>query len=149
MSFQNSYERQQTVKNFGVEEGISKVEGFLNSGFRSAHLFTVSHDLQLTVGKKSSRVVKGKPTFTDLPSTSHDRPKTALIEPGSYYLKALGITTDDGRVRSQQQDKWKQITRYVEVLRDLFETSTLKDAKELTILDMGSGKGYLTFAAYD
>jgi SAM-dependent methyltransferase len=149
LSFQTSYERQQTVKNFGVEEGISKVEGLLGSGFRSAHLFTVSHDLQLTIGKKSSRVVKGRPTFTKLPSTSHDRPKTTLIDPGSYYLKALGITTDEGRVRSQQQDKWRQITRYVEILRDLFETSRLTDADELTILDMGSGKGYLTFAAYD
>lgn len=149
LSFQNSYERQQTVKNFSVDEGISKVEDLLNSGFRSAHLFTVSHDLQLTIGKKSSRIVKGKPTFTKLPSTLHDRPKETLIDPGSYYLKALGITTDEGRVRSQQQDKWRQITRYVEILRDLFETSRLKDAKELTILDMGSGKGYLTFAAYD
>lgn len=149
LSFQNSYERQQTVKNFTVEEGIARVTDLLGSGFRSAHLFTISHDLQLTVGKKSSRIVKGRPTFTTPPSTSHDRPKTILIDPGSYYLKALGITTDEGRVRSQQQDKWRQITRYVEILRDLFETSRLTDADELTILDMGSGKGYLTFAAYD
>ncbi|HEX6126895.1 MAG TPA: SAM-dependent methyltransferase [Pyrinomonadaceae bacterium] len=149
LSFQNSYERQQTVKNFGVEEGIARVTDLLSSGFRSAHLFTVSHDIQLTIGKKSSRIIKGKPTFTRLPSTSHDRPKTTLIDPGSYYLRALGITMDDGRVRSQQRDKWRQITRYVEILRDLFETSRIKDAKKLTILDMGSGKGYLTFAAYD
>src|SRR5688500_14791676 len=56
LSFQTSYERQQTVKNFRVEEGLSKVESLLDSGFRSAHLFTISHDLQLTIGKKSSRV---------------------------------------------------------------------------------------------
>jgi SAM-dependent methyltransferase len=149
LSFQNSYDRHQTVKNFSLKEGIAKVESLLSLGFRNAHLFTLSHDLQLTVGKKSSRIVKGKPTFTTLPSTSHDRPKSALIDPGSYYLKALGVTTDDGRVRSQQQEKWRQITRYVEILRDLFETSSLKDAGKLTIVDMASGKGYLTFAAYD
>src|SRR5690606_7502315 len=31
----------------------------------------------------------------------------------------------------------------------LIERSELKDANELSIVDMGSGKGYLTFAAFD
>lgn len=149
LSFQNSYERQQTVKNFSVEEGIGRVTDLLGSGFRSAHLFTISHDLQLTVGKKSPRLIIGKPTFTTPPSLSHDREKTTLIDAGSYFLKALGVTTDDGRVRTKHRDKWKQISRYVEILRDLFEGSSLKNAKNVSVVDMGSGKGYLTFAAYD
>jgi SAM-dependent methyltransferase len=34
-------------------------------------------------------------------------------------------------------------------LGNLFDKSELKDRKELSVVDMGSGKGYLTFATYD
>ena len=149
MSFQNHYETRQTVKNLGIKEAIDAVRTFLGSGFRSSHLFTTANDLQLTIGKRSSRLTKGKPTFPDKPSVSHDREKKTLIDPNAFYLKALGITTDKGEIRAQQRDKWRQINKYVEVLRDHFERSTLKDKDRLTVVDMGSGKGYLTFAAYD
>ena len=149
LSFQNHYSTRQTVKNFRFKEGLSQVRSYLDSGFRSAHLFTTSNDFQLTVGKRSARLTTGKPTFTEKPSASHDREKKTLVDPCAFYLKALGIATDNGEIRAQQRDKWRQINKYVEVLRDLFERSALNDRKELRIVDMGSGKGYLTFAAYD
>jgi hypothetical protein len=71
------------------------------------------------------------------------------INPNAFYLKALGITTDRGEIRDKQQDKWRQINKFVETLGNLFDKSELKDKKELKIVDMGSGKGYLTFATYD
>jgi hypothetical protein len=75
--------------------------------------------------------------------------KKAQIDAGSFYLRTLGITTDQGEIRSQQQDKWRQINKFVEVLASLFDKSELRERTELKIVDMGSGKGYLTFAAYD
>ena len=149
LSFQNHYETRQTVKNFEPAEAVAVIRDLLRSGFRSAHLFTLTRDFQLTIGKRSSRLVSGKPTFTSTLPTSHDRAKTTLVDPAAYYLKALGITTDSGQVLSRQQDKWRQINKYVEVLRDLFEQSPLKDRDRISIIDMGSGKGYLTFAAFD
>ena len=149
MSFQSHYETRQTVKNHDPAQAVSIIRDLLTSGFRSAHLFTSAKDHQLTIGKRSSRLVSGKPTYTSKPATSHDRKKRTLIDPNAYYLKALGITTETGQVLSRQQDKWRQINKYVEVLRDLFEHSPLKDRDGLSIIDMGSGKGYLTFAAYD
>ncbi len=147
--FQYREDTRDVVKNYDLEESVRTIRSLLESGFRSGHLFTTANDFQLTIGKKSSRLVAGKPTFTTQPRTSHDHSKKTHINPNAFYLKALGIATDAGEIRAQQQDKWRQINKYLEILRDLIETSTLKDAKELTILDMGSGKGYLTFAAYD
>jgi SAM-dependent methyltransferase len=149
LSLQFHYDSRQIVKNYSLAEAVPAVRELLDSGFRSAHLFTTSNDLQLTIGKRSTRILKGKPAFAAKPSTAHDRLKATQIDPNAFYLKALRITTDDGSVRAQQRDKWRQINKYVEILRDLFDRSPLKDRTELKIVDMGSGKGYLTFAAYD
>ncbi|MEP6705019.1 MAG: SAM-dependent methyltransferase [Acidobacteriota bacterium] len=149
LAFQNHYATRQTVKNYEFGEAIARVREHIDSGFRSAHLFTTANDFQLTVGKRSARLIAGKPTFTEALPTSHDREKKSLASPGAPYLKALGITTDKGEVRAQQRDKWRQINKYVEVLADLFEKSSLTKRADLKVVDMGSGKGYLTFAAYE
>lgn len=139
-----------TAKNFDFETGVSLVAEALENGFFSGHLFTTANDLQLEIGKKGkSRLNIGKATFKALPSLGHDREKTYQVDVGSFYLKALGITDDNGRVRDKQQDKWRQINKFVEVLASLVDKSALNEKRSLSIVDMGSGKGYLTFAAYD
>ncbi len=146
---QYRHDTRDVAKNYDVQSAARQIRTLLESGFRSGHLFTTSNDFQLTIGKKSSRLVSGKPTFTERPAPAHDREKQSLINPDVFYLKALGIATDNGEIRAQQQDKWRQINKYVEILGSLFDKSSLKGRQELRIIDMGSGKGYLTFAAYD
>jgi SAM-dependent methyltransferase len=113
-------------------------------------LFTLENDFQLDIGKRGkSRLNVAKPTFKTKPEITHDRDKQTLVNPNSFYLKALGITTDRGEIRDKQQDKWRQINKFVETLGSLVDKSPLAKRRELKIVDMGSGKGYLTFAAYD
>ena len=139
-----------TAKNFDFTEGVAKVKEFLGTDFFSGHLFTLRNDFQLDIGKKGkSRLNIAKPTFKTKPEVAHDREKQTLVNPNSFYLKALGITTDRGEIRDKQQDKWRQINRFVETLESLVDKSPLAERRELNIVDMGSGKGYLTFAAYD
>jgi SAM-dependent methyltransferase len=139
-----------TAKNFDFTEGVEKIREFLGTDFFSGHLFTVKNDFQLEIGKKGkSRLNVAKPTFNTKPDISHDRDKQILINPNSFYLKALGITTDRGEIRDKQQDKWRQINKFVETLGSLIDKSPLATRKKLRIVDMGSGKGYLTFATYD
>lgn len=146
---QSRGQTQDTVRNYGFDEGVGVIKDHILSGFRSGHLFTTAHDFQLTVGKRSARLISGKPTFTSRPTAAHDREKKTWIDPNAFYLKALGITTDKGEIRAEHRDKWRQINKFVEILSGLVETSPLKDKRNLKIVDMGSGKGYLTFAAYD
>jgi hypothetical protein len=144
------YNTRDTAKNYGYEEGRSLIAKLLDGEFCSGHLFTTRNDFQLEIGKRGrSRLNTAKPTFKTPPALEHDREKKLQIDPNAFYLRALGITTDQGEIRSQQQDKWRQINKFVEVLASLFDKSELKDKAELTMVDMGSGKGYLTFAAYD
>lgn len=146
---QYRYDNRDAVKNFDFDEGVELIRNYLETGFHAGHLFTTEHDFQLEVGKKGTRLNVSKPSFKTKPSLSHDREKKHRIDPSAYYLRALGITTDKGEIRADQRDKWKQINKFVEILDGLYEKSGLKDRQRLRIVDMGSGKGYLTFAAYD
>src|SRR5690606_25890696 len=51
-----------------------------------------------------------------------------------------------GEARPGMADKLRQIHRFVELLSHTLESSPLAAQQELTIADMGAGKGYLTFA---
>lgn len=144
------YDTRDTAKNYDFAEGAKLIGRILGTDFFSGHLFTTENDFQLDIGKHGkSRLNTAKPTFKTVTSRKHDREKTAQIDQNSLYLKALGVTNDHGQVRDREQSKWRQINKFVEVLANLVDKSSLKDRATLTILDMGSGKGYLTFAAYD
>lgn len=144
------HDTRDTAKNYDFNEGLKIVRNLLGVDFFSGHLFTTENDFQLDIGKKGkSRLNVAKPTFKATPTLEHDREKQIQVNSNSFYLKALGITTDRGEIRAKQQDKWKQINKFVEILGSLFDKSTLADKKQLRIVDMGSGKGYLTFATYD
>ncbi|HEY0429672.1 MAG TPA: SAM-dependent methyltransferase [Pyrinomonadaceae bacterium] len=144
------YDTRDTAKNFNFTESVAMMHQILGKDFFSGHLFTTENDFQLDVGKKEkSRLNVAKPTFKANIPVGHDREKRKQIDSNNFYLRALGITTDHGEIRDKQHDKWKQINKFIETLGILFDKSELKDRKKLNIVDMGSGKGYLTFATYD
>lgn len=149
MMMQYRYATRETARNFEPLEAIAEVAALLDGGFRSAHLFTTESDVQLTIGKRNSRIITAAPTIFAKPELTHDRTKTTIVDPNAVYLKAIGIVTDKGEIKAKQADKWKQINKFVEILDGIFRNSPLKDAERLSIVDMGSGKGYLTFAGYD
>ena len=144
------YDTRDTAKNHDFREAVKILRAALGTDFFSGHLFTTENDFQLEIGRKGkSRLNTAKPTFKSKPALEHDREKRRFVNSESFYLRALGVTTDRGEIRDKQQDKWKQINKFVETLASLFDKSQLKDRKEIKIVDMGSGKGYLTFATYD
>ncbi|MGD9561528.1 MAG: SAM-dependent methyltransferase [Pyrinomonadaceae bacterium] len=149
LMFQARFDTREIAKNFAIHDVSKEIRTRLASGFKNAHLFTTGGDLQLTVGKRNSRLVKSKASANWPASASHDRQKKTLIDPNAFYLNALGISNDKGEIKPSQQDKWRQINKFVEILAGLIEASPIKGKHKLRIVDMGSGKGYLTFAAYD
>jgi hypothetical protein len=144
LSFTYRYKTRDIVKNYGHADGITHIREALASGFQAATLFTTAFDLVL--GKQSLK--KKAPSHTAPAPSSHDRDKKRLI--GSdykAYLYALNITDDQGAVYKNAQDKYRQINRYVEILSGLIQGMAPDKLK--SIVNMGSGKGYLTFALCD
>ena len=151
LSFLTRYKTKDVVKNYDVPEGVRRIESLLGASFLSGHLFTTGRDAQIEFNKKrEARLVERPPTFKEAPPREHDRSKQRLIElEGNVYLRALGVTNERGEVRGGMGDKFRQINKFVEIVAGLFDSSSLKGGHEVSVVDMGAGKGYLTFAVYD
>jgi len=151
LSFLSRYRTKDVVKNHPAGEGVGAVRALLGAEFLSGHLFTLERDLQIEWSRRGgSRLVARPPTFTEQPAPEHDRRKRRAVEPeGNVYLRALGVTNERGEVRPSMGDKFRQINRFVEVVGGLLASSALHDKADISVVDMGSGKGYLTFAVYD
>jgi SAM-dependent methyltransferase len=79
----------------------------------------------------------------------HNRDKNYKIQSDSLFLKALGVSNDAGEVKPNMYGKYRQVCRFVEIFIERIErTQAVKQAR-VKVLDIGSGKGYLTFAMYD
>lgn len=137
------------TKNFSVEQAVPLLQSMIGQEFLQANMFCTDKDIQLMISKKgTARILYSKPTHSPLQQLDHDQVKKRLIEPDEkIYLQKLGITNRDFKVIPKMQDKYRQINKYVEII-DSFLPKDIKN-KMFRIVDMGSGKGYLTFALYD
>jgi SAM-dependent methyltransferase len=142
------YQTRDEVKNYSPEVAVSVLRELLGTVLLNADLFTTTSDytLQTSSGGKMLLLQK-KPSQTDTATLDHNREKRRLIQPTAPWLHALGITNSRGEVLANAQDKWRQINKYLEIIQSLLEETPLP--KDPHIADMGSGKGYLTFALYD
>ena len=80
-------------------------------------------------------------------SEAHNREKSYILAEGENIpaLVDLGVFTADFRVVRAKYDKYKQINRFIELVDDEFSKT---DRRDITILDFGCGKSYLTFILY-
>ena len=83
---------------------------------------------------------------------SHDVPKKVPLEPGALFFQKLSVTDAKGRARPGMASKLKQCQRFVEIVGNLVEKHIIENADEelttLSSVDMGCGRGYLTFALH-
>ncbi len=152
LAFTYRYQTKEIVKNLSIDDAINQITNIIGNEFTNARIFTTEQDIQLTYNKRlEPRLVKSKPTFpnTAAPKT-HDRQKQYFIQPeNNIYLKALGITNAQGEIVRTREAKFKQINKFIEIIDSLYRNSDLPQRDRLSVIDMGSGKGYLTFAVYD
>jgi tRNA A58 N-methylase Trm61 len=147
LSFTFRYKTNDQVKNYSIEESKEKLQELFKDNFKIGTLFTLEQDYSVRISKKGKvSEIKNQPSFANKPPETHDQPKKKRAEMGKY-LNLLGITDSDGVVIPKMADKFRQINKYLEVIENLIKNADLP--KTAKIVDMGSGKGYLTFALYD
>ena len=103
------------------------------------------------IGKKGTATVKCRKRQDGVGVVmprEHNRKKQYLLEEGVAvpFLVDLGVMTKEGTVVKAKYDKFRQINRFLEFVEDILPS--LPKNREVTILDFGCGKSYLTFALY-
>lgn len=147
ISFTYRYKTNDQVKNYPLDEAITELEQLLPNSFRMATLFTLEKDLMLRFNKKrKGSIAEQAPTYSDKLPVHHDKQKVKRAEE-SPYLYELGIMDKSGKLIPKMADKYRQINKYLEIIEGLIDSASLPN--KINIVDMGSGKGYLTFALYD
>lgn len=146
-SFTYRYKTKDQVKNYTLSETWDQINELLKEAFRSAILMTTEYDIQVQISKKGKVLLnRQKPSITQAPDLSHDKIKLKRSSSNENYLYHLGITTATGEVIPKMADKYRQINKYLEIVDGLVSKANLPD--KVHAVDMGSGKGYLTFALY-
>lgn len=148
LSFVYRHTTRDITKNLDDQEAYVAIEQLLQDSFFNADLFTNSNDYQLLQQNNKVKIITKPASHTTAGSRQHDKQKQRIVQSkNNIYLQQLGITTTDGIVKKDMQDKYKQINRYVEIIEGIIKD--IHFGNSISVADMGSGKGYLTFALYD
>ena len=125
---------------------INQMENFFGQMVLESRTKTVN----MLVSKKGTVTIKQKAQKNEMKpkELSHNRKKRYIIEEGTVvpFLVDLGVQTKEGKIVNSRYDKFRQINRFLEFIQDIVED--LPKGRELTIVDFGCGKSYLTFAMY-
>ena len=142
-------------KNLKKNELVEELERLLPS-YKQVQLQTVSSELTALINKKGKAAIKVKKQNnavkaqmqTDKSHLLHNRTKKYILPEGTVvpFLKDLGVMTAEGKIVRTKYDKYRQINRFLEFIEDILPR--LSRDREITILDFGCGKSYLTFAMY-
>ncbi len=135
------------TKNFSLTEVKEKLTELLKNEFYNVELITSKKHIYIEI--KNEKDIKLRSISLDkkediAKKLSHDKEKNFIVDTNASFLKQLGISTFEGKIKTDKQDKFKQINKFIEVIDSLIRKKELE--KNDVIFDMGSGKGYLTFA---
>ena len=144
--------RQMTTKNY--EAGQAPFAELVRSGYANILLEQTHQSISVRITKKGEALVHRESTEREQ-ELSHDRSKSRLLDPSDPYLIAIGISDAQGNLKASKSDKYKQVEEFLRLLTPTL-TSAIKAehiaqptaAKPLTIVDLGCGHAYLTFAAH-
>ena len=111
-------------------------------------VITSDEIINIKISKKFKVSINKKKTEKKDISFEHNTSKEYFLDEKQKYdfLIELGIQNKDGKVVKSKYNKFKQINKYLEFIKQA--TTQLDSNKQITILDFGSGKSYLTFSTY-
>lgn len=135
-------------ENIEKEELRDKILEFVYNNYKQLNGWSEKTTFDMKISKKGKILLsKSKTNNTKLSNKSHNKEKNYILKEGTIIkpLIDLGVFTKEGKVVNSKYDKYKQINRFIEIIDDEIKK---KDYKELTILDFGCGKSYLTFVLY-
>lgn len=148
LSFVLRYTTKDHTQNMDLEQGLNWLVDRLGDSFDQASLFSAEQEWHYTQMQNQPKLRRTAVQVQRTLAATHDKSKQRLISAaGNVYLQDLGVVSASGQVKSTMQDKFRQINKFVEIMDPILRDAQLRP--NFRIVDMGSGKGYLTFALSD
>ncbi|WP_053955495.1 class I SAM-dependent methyltransferase [Inediibacterium massiliense] len=146
--FTYHYDKKVVHENVEKDQMLGKMISLFETNFKQGQIYTKEADYQILISKKFKvKILKKAPTKKQK-NLSHNRKKNYIIPENipNPFLYRLGVMNEKGKVFSQKYDKFRQINRFLEMVRDIVDE--LKNKEKIKVIDFGCGKSYLTFALY-
>jgi len=149
LNFVYRYKTRDITKNYDPDEAMILIKKSIEDDFLNADLFSNNETLRLLItGHGKVKIRSNQTALKPAADFTHDHKKERIITTkNNIYLRELGVLNANFEVRAEMNDKYLQINRYIELLEPFIRELQLPDG--FHVADMGSGKGYLTFALYD
>ena len=136
-------------ENYDSEKAVKALSEYMEQ-FKQLQMETKQFRYTALISKKGKVTIQRKQQSGCVKEVdlSHNRSKKYILQEGIAvpFLQDLGVMTAEGKIVRTKFDKFRQINRFLEFIEDILPQ--LDSNKEITILDFGCGKSYLTFAIY-
>lgn len=151
---QNCFQAERFKNNqvFHLNMSESEFSAFLKEIFKKyAQIAVFKSGETITFSVSQNGKIKQSKSKNNLKSQNknaeNNRRKEYIFNEGENIpaLVDLGVFTPDFKIVKSKYDKFKQINRFIEIVNDAFTNDTNEN---ITILDFGCGKSYLTFIIY-
>ena len=115
-----------------------------SSGYANLVVDTQTESYQVRISKKDEALISVSKVNLSR-DLSHDRQKQRMLAESNQVFKALDMSDPLGRIKPSKMDKYKQVDEFLRLISQTLDAELLKQ-DEISVVDLGCGHAYLTFA---
>lgn len=145
LQIQSTDGRQVTTKNLSANE-LDFTE-FLGQGFANLLAESTSESYSVRISKKDEALVTIGRVKLERDLT-HDRQKQRLLPEDNRIFALLGMHDGYKRIKPSKMDKYRQVEEFLRLLKPTLDNEVGAQS-EISIVDLGCGHAYLTFAVQE
>jgi SAM-dependent methyltransferase len=141
-----------TTKNYLPTE--LPINEYIRSGYANLLIEGIDESFSLRITKKDEPLI----TITagaGVVDLAHDKKKERLLDAADPFLREVGISDASGQIKPSKSDKYRQVEEFLRLLAPTLSSAIEvghiakpSSSMPLTIVDLGCGHAYLTFAAH-
>ena len=145
LQIQSTDGRQVTTKNLSANE--LDFADFLGQGFANLLAESTSESYSVRISKKDEALVTIGRVKLERDLT-HDRQKQRLLPEDNRIFALLGMHDGYKRIKPSKMDKYRQVEEFLRLLKPTLDNEVGAQS-EISIVDLGCGHAYLTFAVQE
>ena len=129
------------TKNVEIDFNFTQL---FSSGYANLVVDTQTESYQVRISKKDEALISVSKVNLSR-DLSHDRQKQRMLAESNQVFKALDMSDPLGRIKPSKMDKYKQVDEFLRLISQTLDAELLKQ-DEISVVDLGCGHAYLTFA---